>query len=154
MIELDYHLSESWNRVSNLDLAALDEGALRYQAFLGDIVFRVKSADFSANWGWIPILDFAVGLVTIVKRLAVQSSCETFDFTESDAAICFRHADKVVDISASYVNATASVTLLELDDASRRFLTRLAYEVMTRYPVLNDNAAFKRLCDTQMIERA
>lgn len=41
-VVLDYSLSESWNRRSpGLDLQVADETTLRYQCFLGDVVFKV-----------------------------------------------------------------------------------------------------------------
>jgi len=62
MITLDYRLSPLPGDRTDRELVSASESELRYSLFLGDVVFRVGDADFSANWGWVPVLDFALGL--------------------------------------------------------------------------------------------
>lgn len=86
MITLDYELSLGWDRrTTELKLRSADEMTLRYDCFLGDVVF-VDGVDFSARWGWVPVLDFALHLWAIAGGLVSEAE-ELFEFTESDAAI-------------------------------------------------------------------
>lgn len=72
-------------------------------ASLGDVIFIVYEVDLSARWGWVPVLDFALGLDAIVDALAPEGAGdEVFEFTESDATIVFRRdGDKVEPRSRS-----------------------------------------------------
>src|SRR5688500_9690897 len=85
----------------SVDLAGANEQTLHYDLFLGDIVFRVNEIDMSADWGWIPIIDFARCLYHIAKEL--ESGCQdSFEFTESEHRIEFipQHSD--VEIRTTY----------------------------------------------------
>jgi hypothetical protein len=65
-IIFDYKLSSEWNRrTQTVDLRGADEMTLRYDCFLGDVVFSVDEADFSARWDWVPVFDFALSLRAI-----------------------------------------------------------------------------------------
>jgi hypothetical protein len=61
MIDLRYSISPSSpERVKPVDMRTADEGTLRYDLFLGDIIFFANGVDFSTNWAWVPILDAAL----------------------------------------------------------------------------------------------
>ena len=83
MITLDYILDPAPND-AEANLAEVDELRLRYDCFPGDVVFVVGAVDLSARWGWVPILDFAVGIKQIADGLGGE---DRFEFTESDATI-------------------------------------------------------------------
>lgn len=58
-ITLDYRLSPFWNKETDrADLSSADASDLHYKLFLGDMVFRIGESDFSAPWGWVPVLVF------------------------------------------------------------------------------------------------
>lgn len=143
MVTLDYKLSADWNP-HELDLRSADEMTLRYDAFPGDIVFRVDDADFSAQWGWVPILDFALALRTIVERLDGHDR-ELFEFTESGATIAFRRDNGPIEISTSYAAAIARTPLFELSNAVDAFVERLAGALEEKHPELADNESFGEL---------
>ena len=64
MIKLDYKIDETdLTADGDLSSSSIDSDTkLHYYAFYGDITFIVDGADFSAKWGWVPVLDFAVCL--------------------------------------------------------------------------------------------
>lgn len=139
MITLGYELSPSWNRRAGaVDLRAADEMTLRYDCFLGDVVFEVGGADLSARWGWVPVLDFALSLRAIAGGLVVDAH-ETFEFTESDATIEFERQDENVRLDASYAPAGAEVSHVELSLQAERFLARVVDELRRSYPELSEN---------------
>ena len=140
-IVLDYSLSESWNRrVSEFDLPSADEATLRYRRFLGDIVFKVGDAAFSADWGWVPVLDFAVSLRAITATLVEErGEQQRFEFTESDAEIVFERDGPLVRIEASYVPARAEVSHVDLSLAAERFLARVVQDLERCHPSLAKN---------------
>jgi hypothetical protein len=146
MIVLDYQLSPSWNaKTSETDLASVDEMALRYQLLLGDVVLKANAHDFSANWGWIPVIDFAAALKHIVVELREDEVRETtFDFTESDATLRFKRAGNALLISSSYTLGEAQVPFKDFATAVDAFACRVGRELREQYPALRKNAALAR----------
>ena len=52
-------------------LADADEWVLRYDCFLGDVIFMVYEVDLSLRWDWpSTFLDLALGLDAIVDALS------------------------------------------------------------------------------------
>ena len=144
MINLDYQLSPSWNRnADSPDFSTLDATDLRYSVIMGDITMVVNGKDFSAPWGWIPIIDFAASLQHVSAELSQDASVETeFEFTESEATIHFKRLDDSISISASYAPSTAQISLTEFTNAVARFSAKVADELPQRYPSLLKNQAF------------
>jgi hypothetical protein len=144
VINFDCQLSPSWNKgLDSSDLSALDATAFRYDVLLGDIVMIADGHDFSARWGWIPIVDFVVSLREIADELTDGGDVESeFTFTESDAVMRFKRAGDSVLISASYVRFTAQVSLTEFINAVTDFTAKVAQELGQRYPLLLNNETF------------
>lgn len=126
---------------SSHDWATVSEGALHYDCFLGDVVFVVDGVDFSARWGWVPVLDFALVIAGLVAELEPGAE-QVFEFTESDAVIRLRRIDDVVEVTSTYVSATASVPFKALLAATRDFARGLAARIVDDHPGLRRNAAF------------
>ena len=147
MIDLDYKLSPSWKRNwEDINLAEASESDLLYRVLLGDISVKADKNDFSATWGWIPIVDFAASLRLIVSELAKRDGVEsTFDFTESDAALRFKRAGDAILISASYAPGEACVPLTEFTAAVESFSRRVASELSQQFPPLHENKSFQQL---------
>lgn len=145
MLRLDYLLSPSWDGCSGADLTGAEEWVLRYDCFLGDVVFMVYEMDLSARWGWVPVFDFALALDAIVDALAVGDGAEElFEFTESDASISFRRLADVVEIEASYVPGVATVGYADLRGEVKRFLLRVLQGLMEQHPELGGNSFIAR----------
>jgi len=138
---LDYRLNED----AESDWAAATEEDLRYRLALGNLIFHVGNKDFSADWGWIPLIDLAASFAEIVRKMESGSASETFEFTESDAWIRFeRKVDKVL-VSASYGDATGQTSLPSLAEATESFRERLRADLAEKHPRAMHNAALKRL---------
>lgn len=145
MLRLDYTVSGSWNSGSDVDLAAAEEWVLRYDCFLGDVIFVVYEIDLSARWGWVPVLDFALALDSIVDALATGDEAEElFEFTESDASISFRRAGDVVEIDASYVPDVVNVGYADLRGEAKRFLLRVLEGLIGQHRELGANPFIAR----------
>lgn len=140
MINLSYILAANWNeRGEIVDWATVSETTLRYGAFMGDQIFAIDGADFSARWGWVPILDFAASIVKITQGLHAHESELLFDFTESDAQIQFnRQADRVL-VTSNYSNAKATTLLVELDKAAACYAARVLRDAINLHPALKTN---------------
>ena len=124
MFELDYKIEL---HESPIDLSKMSEADLRYRFMLGDIAIKAGDVNFSTEWGWVPILDFAFALDRAAERL--QEECEfLFEFTESEAWIKFERNLRLVKISASYVEGHATVELSHLADAVDGFFERVIEE--------------------------
>jgi hypothetical protein len=145
VLALDYELSPTWNRkTGEVDLRAADEMTLRYDCFLGDVVLVVGDLDLSAKWGWVPVLDFALGLRSIASALSAEGE-QVFEFTESDATIEFHRKGSAVEISSSYVDGAREIAHGDLSLRAEQFLARVVDEVGRTYPELVDNAFFAEL---------
>lgn len=139
MIRLDYELSPDWNRsATGAELQCADETALRYDCFLGDVVLILDGTDFSAQWGWVPVLDFALGLRAVADGLD-NGVKELFEFTESDAAIVFRRQDDMIRVEVDYAGLAAEVSYVDFSLAVERFLARVVADLVNTCTELASN---------------
>jgi hypothetical protein len=147
MIELDYELSGEWGGdESRRDLSTADETALRYNVLLGDIKLRIDGVELGTDFGWVPLVDFAVSLMQIAKELGSSSNKKaTFDFTESDAAIRFDRRGRIVEISPSYNPASGSVSFDDFVSVVDAFVARFQTDLIGRFPSLSGNPVLTRL---------
>ena len=145
MIYLDYTLSPLWNgKLRAADLRTVDQGSLRYDLFLGDVYLRINGADFSAPWGWVPVLDFSLAVRDLVDKLSPEGE-DSFEFTESEAALRFQRRDADVEVLANYAPAVAKVPYGELREAARAFADRVIGDLLRTHPELKENVAFGSL---------
>lgn len=146
MIEIDYKLSSSWAmKPSEISLADADEMTLRYNAFLGDVVFKVGSIDFSTHWGWVPILDFAICILSVVEDLSTSREQSSIEFTESEAELTFQRIHDLVLITSNYNSHQVSTGYKQLEDASIAFSIKVFSDFLRLNPEANQNAAIRRL---------
>jgi hypothetical protein len=82
-------------------------------------------------------------LRTIVDSLADGDS-ESYASPTAWARITFTRSGDHVAISASFTDATATVALSELRDASAAFHARVMQDVVARYPGLAENPAAQK----------
>jgi hypothetical protein len=116
--------------------------ALRYECFLGDIRFEVDKVDFSTHWGWVPVLDFALGMSNLLNALEHDSE-QTFEFTESEAVIRIRRTDGIVELTTSYSPGVMRVDVGELREATRDLAQRLGTRFGSEHPALANNEEFQ-----------
>lgn len=140
-MHLDYRLTED----RETDWSSVTEEDLRYRVALGNLIFHVGDKDFSAAWGWIPLIDLVASFGEIVHKLEAGSTSETFEFTESDAWIRFEKKDGQVLVSTSYGEGVGEIQLAALAEAIKSFRERLHSEIVTKHPHAAHNAAVKKL---------
>jgi len=147
MLELDYQISGEWCRAdSRPDLSGADETALRYNVLLGDIKLRIDGVELGTDFGWVPLVDFAVCLKQITKKLGLSPNIgAAFDFTESDASIRFERRGGNVEISPSYIAASGIVSFDDFVSAVDAFVSRVRTDLIVRFPSLSGNHVFRRL---------
>jgi hypothetical protein len=130
-------------------LRAATDSELRYDLFLGNVVFRIGDADFSADWGWVPVLDFALGLEHAIGELLRGRRIVEFEFTESERVIQFQRQNDDIVVSASYAPYGADIALGELADAMRSFRKQVIEDLSSRYPALRMNSAMRRITEVK-----
>jgi len=140
-MHLDYRLSED----RETDWSSVTEEDLRYRVALGNLVFRVGDKDFSADWGWIPLVDLAASFAEIVRKLEAGSASETFEFTESDAWVRFEKKGEKVLVSTSYGEGVGEIALHSASEAVKSFRERLRSELVRKHPQAAHNTAVKNL---------
>ncbi|HUS63722.1 MAG TPA: hypothetical protein VMZ28_04225 [Kofleriaceae bacterium] len=144
MFTLDYRLDAYGAAIADKsNLATVDPATLRYHLFPGDVVVRGEGADFSAPWGWVPVLDFALCLSGIGQQVERDGEAR-FEFTESTAVLEFTRDETHVAISASYAPGVLRIERSEFADAVARFERRVVDELCARYPRLAQNAELQR----------
>lgn len=150
ILQLDYRLSDVWNdKTSQADLATVDEMTLRYELLLGDVILKAEDMDFSARWGWVPVLDFAASVRQIAEQLTESDGIEAnFDFTESNAEIFFKRRGNLILISTNYASGEVQISLTEFGAAIADFVSRVAKELSRLYPSLTQNIWFHRMFPT------
>ncbi len=143
-MRMDFRLSEDWDE-DFADMATVEETDLRYYVAQGDVVLGTDQTDLSADWGWIPLVDFALALREIVDALSESEGSETFEFTESEATLQFdRVGDKVV-ITSSYRPGEVTVPFSDFRKRVDEFARRLDKELLQRHPELGLNPDYQRL---------
>src|SRR5689334_7111529 len=111
-MQMNFRLSEDWDE-DFADLATADETAIRYYIALGYVLLGNDRTDLSANWGWIPLVDFALALREIADALSETEGSELFDFTESEATLQFDRIGDRMTIMASYAPGQLTAPFLE-----------------------------------------
>jgi hypothetical protein len=140
-MHLDYRLNED----SETDWSSVTEEDLRYRVVLGNLVFHVGDKDFSADWGWIPMVDLAASFAEIVRKLEGGSASETFEFTESDAWVRFERKGEKVLVSTSYGEGAGEIALHSASEAVKSFRERLRTDLVSKHPQAAHNAAVRKL---------
>jgi hypothetical protein len=141
-VKLDYRLKD-WGTVENWAEATAED--LRYRLVLGDLLLTVGDHDYSAEWGWIPLLDAFAALSSIIQHLERDPGTRSFEFTESDAMLEFSRYGDQIHLKASYKPAVSGAPVADWKEAVADFAQRLRAEVLTGYPELAQNHEFRRL---------
>ena len=126
------------------DLSSASKEQIHYDLFLGDVTFVVDGADFSAHWGWVPILDFAASLWQVIDGLTEKPNA-VFEFTESEALIEFSLNGDRVEVSSNYVDETATVDYSTLRHEAFLFAKKVIEELGFEHPLLKQNPHFAAL---------
>ena len=145
MLTLEYRLDPiAATKLHDVDLASTDSNSLRYHLFPGDIVVLGTGADFSARWGWVQVLDFALSLQEVEATLRRDREAQ-LEFTESSATLDFRVENDDVCVSSTYAPGLLTVSVTEFHEQVGRFARRVVEELCGRYPRLALNPEIRRL---------
>jgi len=142
-VVLTARLDPAWNR-AGVDLASASETDLRYRSLLGDVEFRIGDSDFSTQWGWIPLLDFALGLTDVLMRLP-DSRLESFEFTESGAELRFELRGGEVEVRSNFAAAIGHAPLEVLRRAAQGLAEQVLSAARMEAPGVDANPDFERL---------
>lgn len=129
-------------KAARMDMATVTGSDLDFYLFCGSVIFRVDTASFDPPWDWTPIFDFALKLYEIALNLD-DGQERLLEFTECEDTISFVRSGDSVAITATYTSDRASVSLSELRVAAAQFLEKLKTDLLSRFPALAQNAAFK-----------
>jgi hypothetical protein len=144
MLTIDYKLDSIGGAMANdVDLASADPASLRYRLFPGDVIIRTEDADFTAAWGWVQVLDFALSLKSVASTLA-EGRTERMEFTESDAALDFFVEGDRVCISSNYAPGLLRISVTEFENKVDEFVRRVAQDLCDRHPRLAKNPEVAR----------
>lgn len=119
--------------ISNKDLANVhsDSMELRYQSFLGGLTFYHAEKSIDLRWDWIPLFDFAISLLDILKCLTHKKATkEEFDFTDSDAKIFFELKKKSLKITTSISNEHIETDIRDFERAVKDFCKSLGSDIL------------------------
>ncbi len=85
------------------------------------------------DWGWIPLLDFAISIKTISEAFRKPLNIrEEFEFTESDSKIIFnKHEDKI-QISTTFSSETLETDFQSFVYGVKMFYKSIINEIIDR----------------------
>jgi hypothetical protein len=120
-----------------------EEGDFHYELLLARTIFRIDHADFSIRDEKVPLLDFSFVLRTLALELP-DGEQEEYESPLSWLKIVFARSGESVGVSASFTDATATVALTELRQATIDFHARVMQDLVIRYPKLPENPAAQK----------
>ncbi|MGW5678334.1 hypothetical protein ACWEV4_25225 [Streptomyces sp. NPDC003860] len=152
MLDIGYSLSNRFPDPPQTDYRRADAHALRHDLFCGDVYLADADVDreLSTTWGWVPVLDFAWALCTVVEELdrdplgsrAARPQYAELDFTESADRMLFRRRFGFVEVSADWVGSEErplSFAHAELRREARDFLHDVLADLTDLHEGLADN---------------
>src|SRR5919205_838727 len=143
-ITLSYRLSPRWNKLERKGCEGASSEELYYEMFLGDIILRVGDADFSSQWGWVPILDLVRQFVSAGKEVAKNRKID-INFTESNALLTLTPRDGLIAISSTYSPSRQEVRVEDLQIAMKQFAKEAIREFDLLCPGLRENPLVRGL---------
>src|SRR5437764_7513681 len=124
MIEIDFVVKGypgSGRRVEDdRDLAIVNRPELVQGAFMGDMLLKIDSADFSTKFGWLTMIDLCLRLSVSVSDLA-NMTFRRFQLPESDDYVSFQRDGQNVVVSCSYAEGTPAALYDDLRYGVREF---------------------------------
>ncbi|MBV9997560.1 MAG: hypothetical protein JO015_00445 [Verrucomicrobia bacterium] len=146
MLDLSYRLLTPYEEFPDPDdLAKATEVDFRFRVALGDLILAAPPSDFSARWGWIPLIDFAVSVREILSHLKRGGARSQFEFTESEATLTFVRHETGLVITASYAPGEIPIPLSSFEERLRWFEGGLRADLVKNQPALERHPVFNRL---------
>jgi hypothetical protein len=120
-----------------------EEGDFHYELLLARTVLRVDGVDLSIRDEKVPLLDFSLVLRSLASQLPDGEEGE-YESPLSWLKITFARSGETVTLSSNFTDATATVALGELRDATAAFHARVMQDLEIRYPTLAENPAARK----------
>lgn len=140
--EIEYYFSDS-ERSEAASATDIDESSLRYYLFPGSVYLDCSVARLEFDWGWIPLLDFAICLSGVVENLnKAAKGIEEFDFTESENTITCTRDGNLVKVDASSTEESLVVSWTEFREGFKRFHKNVFADALVLMPDLENNVTF------------
>ncbi|GAB3938169.1 hypothetical protein GCM10029976_052270 [Kribbella albertanoniae] len=139
MIEFEYTTTDpsvlpGWERQH--DVAAASRADLLWSAFPGDLALVTPAAEIRTSFAWVPLLHFALSMVTVVDELTTPGAKAHYGFTESDDELDFERSRELVRVGATFSDVVLSTTVPDLSRAVRVFAGDLLDDLTRQYPAL------------------
>jgi hypothetical protein len=136
----------SFNEKKWKDPLLASENDLRYNHLLGNLVFQTPEHKLVMNWGWIPLLDFAICVNAISKNLCQSTkSREIFDFTEADKKLDFERSHDRVYIRGSFSDTELDLDFSVFQKGVDQFYASLLNEIISKRKGMTKNYFFSQL---------
>ncbi len=146
MFELSYKLSEVSKKDEasvNYDLSTATATDFAYSdIFMGDIILKSQSANLSAEWDWVPILDFGQKLSNAYGALS-GNKYALIEFTENSHQILFERDVNNILLKSTYSPGVIVVDYFEFGDGVIDFIENSFKELKDLHPVTKHNQALK-----------
>jgi hypothetical protein len=139
MFEINYNFSDD----NSSDVTQADETVLRYSHFLGSVILKNGNNSVSINWDWIPLLDFALCLITIFNNLVQKiKGEEEFEFTESEAKIIFQKDGDRIKIITSFSDEILEMRFEDFQKTIKKFYKDVIFDILGKNQGLRNNTTF------------
>lgn len=146
MLDLSYRLLTPCEEFPDPDdLAKATEVDFRFRVALGDLILAAPATDFSARWGWVPLIDFGASVHEILNHLKRGGARSQFEFTESEATLTFVRHETGLVITASYAPGQIQIPIGSFEERLRRFEGELRADLVKHQPALDRHPVFNRL---------
>ncbi len=140
---IKYFISKKFNCSYKGKVVDADEMDLRYNMFFGSISLVRGISTIQLNWDWIPILDFALGVLSIYTKLSMNERGEVeFDFTESDERLIFERLSETIKITTTFSNEALEMTFEEFEQGCIKFYKDALFNLINNNPELRYNKVF------------
>jgi len=139
-----YRLSDRYTEPAFDDPSQITEGILRNSLFCADIEIIVGDSDLSADWGWIPVLDFPAVLMYLLREIA-ESGRSELDFTENAETIRLSLDGARLTVGSSYTDAIATCNYAGWQIATSEFVRRVIAELRELNSIVGGSKALEQL---------
>lgn len=117
MFRIEYKIEEDSISIENIS-----EEDIQYNSFTGFVSFHSSDLIIDIHWDWIPLLDFAFCLHSILKSFQSKiNDKQIFEFTENDEYLMFSLDENRVNISGSFSSIQINTTLDEFENGVCEF---------------------------------
>ena len=128
MFRIEYKIEEDSISIENISVEDI-----QYNIFAGVVSFHSSDLVIDIDWDWIPLVDFAYCLHSILKSFRSKiNDKQIFEFTENDEYLMFSLDKNRVNISGSFSSIQINTTLDEFEKGVSEFHLSISDFVRSR----------------------